>query len=120
MRDCVTFHGAVRHEMLPAWYHAADLCVLSSRHEGQELVTLEAAACRRATVGTAVGILPDLMPPQYVARPGNAERLAAAIRAALDNTSSCVTEAAVDAVRTRYNLERSTASLTEMYASLTG
>ncbi|MFN8472668.1 MAG: glycosyltransferase [Anaerolineae bacterium] len=116
LQGCVTFHGAVRHEALPAWYHAADLCVLSSRHEGQELVTLEAAACGRATVGTAVGILPDVMPGRYVAPPQDSERLASAIRLALDDRESCRRQAAFDTVRTRYSLEQTVADLSALYA----
>ena len=47
LADRVIFHGEVSHERLPAYYRCADLCVLSSRHEGQEMVSLEAAACLR-------------------------------------------------------------------------
>jgi glycosyltransferase involved in cell wall biosynthesis len=58
----VTFHGAVGHEQLPAYYRAADLCLLSSLHESQGMVVLEAAGCGRSTLGTAVGIVPELQP----------------------------------------------------------
>lgn len=73
----ITFHGAQPHEALPGFYRAADLCLLSSRHEAQALVILEAAACGRATVGTAVGMLPDL-PPAPCVPVGDAAGLAAA------------------------------------------
>jgi glycosyltransferase involved in cell wall biosynthesis len=58
--DRVRFHGAVPHHGLPPLYRAADLHVTSSRFESQGMAVLEAAACGTATVGTAVGILPEL------------------------------------------------------------
>lgn len=58
--DAVHLHGAVPHDRLPAFYRAADLHVQSSRFESQGMAVLEAAACGTATVGTAVGILPEL------------------------------------------------------------
>ncbi|MCP4168087.1 MAG: glycosyltransferase family 4 protein [Chloroflexi bacterium] len=62
----VTFHGEVFHTQMPAYYRAADVHVLSSGFESQSMVTLEAAACGSPTVGTAVGILPDFLPPSCV------------------------------------------------------
>jgi glycosyltransferase involved in cell wall biosynthesis len=56
----VVFHGAVPHHELPPVYRAADLHVVSSRFESQGMAVLEAAACGTATVGTPVGILPEL------------------------------------------------------------
>ncbi len=56
----VLFHGEVPHHQLPHFYRAADLNLVSSRYESQGMTILEAAACGTATVGTEVGILPDL------------------------------------------------------------
>ncbi|HNB51962.1 MAG TPA: glycosyltransferase, partial [Anaerolineales bacterium] len=62
----LTFHGLRPHHETPAFYESADLCVLSSRFESQGMVVLEAAACGVTTVGTAVGILPEIVPPEQV------------------------------------------------------
>jgi glycosyltransferase involved in cell wall biosynthesis len=55
----VNFLGAVHHLDLPRHYQQAHINVLSSRHEGLGMVTLEAAGCGIPTVSTAVGLLPD-------------------------------------------------------------
>lgn len=55
----VQFCGKVAHDQLPALYQQATIHVQTSRHEGEGMVTLEAAACGTPTVGTAVGILAD-------------------------------------------------------------
>ncbi|HSM56615.1 MAG TPA: glycosyltransferase, partial [Candidatus Sulfomarinibacteraceae bacterium] len=74
----VTFHGAVPHHHLPPFYRRADLFLLSSRFESQNLAFLEAAACGLPTVGSAVGLLPALLPAACLAPPGDAPALAAA------------------------------------------
>lgn len=83
--DRVTFHGWVRNEEMPSFYRAADLCVMSSRHEGHGMVVLEAAACGRITVGTAVGVLPELVPSGLIAPIGDAGALAATMQAMLED-----------------------------------
>jgi len=75
----VSFHGALPHDRLPDYYRAADLCVLTSRFESQSMVALEAAACARVTVGTRVGLLPELAPHQALVPPGDPVGLAAAL-----------------------------------------
>lgn len=75
----VTFHGEVAHQRLPDYYQAADLFVLSSRYESQSLVALEAAACGCPVVGTAVGVLPELLDPMQVVPVGDSGALAATI-----------------------------------------
>lgn len=79
----IHFHGAVAHEQLPTFYRGADLLVVSSRFESQSLVALEAAACGCPVAGTAVGLLPELAPPAWLAPPVAAGALAEALAAAL-------------------------------------
>lgn len=84
----VTFHGEVPHDRLPDFYRAVDLFVLSSRFESQSLVVLEAAACGCPIVGTAVGILPDLLPSAALAAPGDSEGLAHVILSVVNQAPS--------------------------------
>jgi glycosyltransferase involved in cell wall biosynthesis len=55
----IHFHETVPHHELPAINRAADLHLVSSFFESQCMAVVEAAACGTATIGTAVGILPD-------------------------------------------------------------
>lgn len=71
----VHFHGALPHVALPALYRSADLCLLTSLWESQSMVALEAAACGRATLGSAVGLLPELEPSEALVAPGDAAAL---------------------------------------------
>ncbi len=116
----VTFHGAVPHHHLPAWYQAADLCVLSSRFESQGMVVLEAAACARPTVGTAVGVLPDLMPATWTVPVGNAQALADVLCTVLQDvgTRAALGQACLEAVRARYTVEETARRFGELYATL--
>ncbi|HVC34154.1 MAG TPA: glycosyltransferase [Chloroflexota bacterium] len=65
----IHFHGEIPHGELPGFYQRGDLFVLSSRHEAQSLAVLEAAACAVPSVGTAVGIVPELAPAAALAVP---------------------------------------------------
>ena len=120
IRDYVTFHGAAPHDHLPAYYCAADLCVLSSRHESQAMVTLEAAACARVTVGTAVGILPDLGPAGRTTPVGDAPALAEAIMDLVGNPTQRVElgHLARGLVEAKYSLGHTVETLLALYADL--
>jgi D-inositol-3-phosphate glycosyltransferase len=54
VRDRVDFLGSVAHHELPYFYGAADVCVMPSYSESFGLVALEAQACGRPVVGSAV------------------------------------------------------------------
>ncbi|GBC85432.1 N-acetyl-alpha-D-glucosaminyl L-malate synthase [bacterium HR11] len=116
----VTFHGAIPHERLPAYYRAARLCVLSSRYESQSMVTLEAAACARTTVGTAVGLIPDLEPATRAVPVGDPEALADALTAVLQEpgTLESMGRACLQAVASGYTLTHTVAHLTTLYEEL--
>lgn len=75
----VTLHGAIPHDHMGAYYRAADLCLLSSYFESSGMVIVEAAACGRLTVGTSVGSMPEITPPQYLVSAGDVTGLAAVI-----------------------------------------
>ncbi|MDQ3811618.1 MAG: glycosyltransferase, partial [Chloroflexota bacterium] len=73
----VTFTGFLPHERLRPLVAAADVLLVSSRHEAGPLVALEAAVAGVPTVGTAVGHIREWAPTAAVAVPvGDAEALA--------------------------------------------
>jgi glycosyltransferase involved in cell wall biosynthesis len=69
IRDAVTFHGHVPRRQLGPYYRACDVLAVTSRHEMQPVVVLEAAACGLRSAGVAVGLLPDLSPDLTVVAP---------------------------------------------------
>jgi len=59
--DSVAFYGLVKQEMLPYFYSAADLCVVSSYYESFGLVALESLACGTPVVATKVGCVENVI-----------------------------------------------------------
>jgi glycosyltransferase involved in cell wall biosynthesis len=111
----VRFRGAVDHAMLPPIYRSATAFVLSSRHEAQGMVVLEAAACAIPVVGTRVGVVPELT--SAVAAVTDDRGLAAATQVVLDDPDPHA-RAAFDRARTDFGLDESAARFRDVYASL--
>lgn len=83
---CVTFHGFRTQGALRPLVEAADVLVMSSLHEAGPVVVLEAAVSGVPTVGTAVGHIAEWSCAASLAvAPGNAARLAAALRRVASN-----------------------------------
>ncbi len=61
--DRVEFPGELEGDRLEASYHAADLFVLPTRHEGYGMAVAEAIARGIPVVSTATGAIPDLIAP---------------------------------------------------------
>jgi len=59
--DRVVFAGTVKHELMPYYYAAADVCVVPSYYESFCLVALEALACGTPVVATDVGDLRSII-----------------------------------------------------------
>jgi D-inositol-3-phosphate glycosyltransferase len=55
IQNSVTFLDLVKHEQLPYFYSAADVCVVPSYYESFGLVALESLACGTPVVSTDVG-----------------------------------------------------------------
>ncbi|MCZ7545183.1 MAG: glycosyltransferase family 4 protein [Anaerolineae bacterium] len=120
LADHVTFHGSVAHERLPDYYRAADLCVMTSRHEASGMVPLEAAACGRATVGARVGILADLTPEDYLVPVDDDRALAALLTRLVRDRALCraLGQQARAQVEARYTLAHTVRAWLDLYAQL--
>jgi glycosyltransferase involved in cell wall biosynthesis len=115
--DRVRFLGAIPHLQTPAHYRRAALHVITSRHEGQGMVTVEAAACGVPTVSTAVGIVPDYPDLGEAVPVGDPVALAATVRALLDNPArrSALAASALGTARQRFAIERTADDLRRVY-----
>jgi glycosyltransferase involved in cell wall biosynthesis len=122
LSDRVRFHGEVRHERLPGYYRAADLFLLSSRHESQCMAVLEAAACGTPTVGMAVGVVPELAHARAARALTDRDpaRFAAAIRAlaAAPAERGAMRQAGLDLVEERFALAVTARRLGDLYGAL--
>ena len=108
LSECIRWRGAVPHDQLPEEYQRAELFVLSSRHEAQGMVALEAAACGVPVVGTAVGVIPELGPAARAIRVGDAAGLAAGMAELVDDEPSRIESgrAGRERAMAEYSIER--------------
>jgi glycosyltransferase involved in cell wall biosynthesis len=113
LADAVSFRGNVDHAALPDLYRAGSVFVVSSRHEAQSMVAVEAAACGVPLVGTRVGVIPELAAPSAVVPVADAEALAAAVVAACHASPP-----AYEHVRTAFGLEACVARFRGLYSQL--
>ena len=119
--DITHFRGAVPHHDLRSSYRSAHAFVLSSRHEAQCLAALEAAACGITTVGTCVGVLPELAPRAALTVPvSDSCALGTAIVDLLrdPNRRDEMGRAARARVESDYSLETSLAGFRRLYEEL--
>jgi glycosyltransferase involved in cell wall biosynthesis len=88
LQSYVRFHGFLVQDQVRKIIREADMLVVSSLHEADPIVALEAAICGTPVVGTAVGHLADWAPEAaLVASPGDAEGLAEAVQTLLNDDS---------------------------------
>jgi glycosyltransferase involved in cell wall biosynthesis len=86
LEGSVRFHGFLEQDRLRPLMLAADLLLVTSRHEGGPIVLAEAAASGVPTVGTAVGQIAEWAPAAAIAAPvGDAEAFAREVRALLED-----------------------------------
>lgn len=112
----VVFSLTRPHDEIPRWLAAADVAVLPSRTEGMPNAVLEALACGRPVVATAVGGTRELIANPALGTlvpPDDAGALARALSAALNDTWNEKVIAASVAERTWDAVGRRTARLLE-------
>ena len=114
----VSFHGVVPHDRLAGYYHAADVCVLTSRFDGQAMVILEAAACGRRTIGTSVGLLAEVCGEGATVMPADPRALADLLCAQLTAPLPLRPRLTREQVVTRYGLLAATGAFAELYRAL--
>jgi D-inositol-3-phosphate glycosyltransferase len=79
IRERTDFWGMIKHEALPEYYSAADICVVPSYYESFGLVALESLACGTPVVTTDVGEMRNIIrqgETGYIVPDNNPEGLA--------------------------------------------
>ena len=122
LSDRVHFHGYKPVNKLIPFYQQAHLFLQSSLHESQGVALLEAAATGVPTIGTAVGLVPELAPQAAVAvPPGDDAALAEAILAVVGDQARWEgLSAAAHTFATTYNADWTAAQFNQLYAAITG
>ncbi|MFC1899265.1 glycosyltransferase [Chloroflexota bacterium] len=85
--DRVTFSGLIKHNELPYYYSASDVCVMPSYYESFGLVALESLACGTPVIANNVGALRDTIldgKTGYVVPDNNVPSLIEKIKIVLD------------------------------------
>lgn len=90
LEDRITLHGAVEQARLDAFYRAADLFVLASRHEGFGIAYLEAVRWGLPVLGTTAGAIPEAVPEaaRLLVEPDSVEALRAGLRGLIDDKTA--------------------------------
>lgn len=118
----VTFLSHIDYTNLPAHYREASVHALPSLHEGEGLVTLEAAASGVPTVGSAVGLLADDPALGVAVPPGDPVALADALAVFLNDkdTRRAAGERARARVLEAYTIEQTAKRLRSVYRNAAG
>lgn len=120
LSEVVKFHGFLTQRQLRPLVEAADVMMLSSRHETGPLAVLEAAVAGVPTVGTRVGHVDEWAPSAALSVPiSDWARLAAAVRCLLDDEDLRMSVAREAQQRaTREDAEHTAARFRGLYAQL--
>jgi len=116
----VSFLGAIHHLELPKYYNRAQINLLTSRHEGLGMVTLEAGACGIATISTSVGLLPDHPELGMTVPVGDHQAMASAIQTLLNNPTQLqrLSDSAQKTTQEKFSIQRTASAFIKLYSTL--
>ncbi|MGQ9683815.1 MAG: glycosyltransferase [Anaerolineae bacterium] len=108
---CIRAIPPLPHDQLPAHYRLADVVAIPSLHDGLPNALLEAMACARPVIASAVGGIPDVLRDGengLLVPAGDVQALAARLTAMLDDPALCarLAQAARATVLASYTPER--------------
>jgi len=125
LADRVTFAGAVGQDTIATHYQAASVFCLPSFWEGIPVVLMEALACRRPVIATAVAGVRELVrdgETGLLVSPGREDELADALERLLGDPAlrRRMGEAGRRVVAETYDIDTSAASLSRLFTDLIG
>jgi D-inositol-3-phosphate glycosyltransferase len=123
LSDITSFRGGLSRDILPAYYAAADVCVVPSHYEPLGLVALEAMACGTPVIASDVGGLKYTVVPQetgLLAPPKNEAVFADAIDRLLGDSlwRQQLGHTARNRVETYFSWDRIASQLSQLYTQL--
>jgi len=123
LSDITSFRGGLSRDILPAYYAAADVCVVPSHYEPLGLVALEAMACGTPVIASDVGGLKYTVVPQetgLLAPPKNEAVFADAIDRLLGDSlwRQQLGHTARSRVETYFSWDRIASQLSQLYTQL--
>lgn len=122
LEDRILFPPEVAPSEIAAWYRTLDLFIAPQRWEGFGVTPLEAMATGLPVIATTVGAFPDLLTEEtgILIRPGNADAMAAAAAALLDDAPRArqMGEAGLARARHAFSMEREAGQIREVYERL--
>lgn len=118
----ITLHAGRPHWEMPEFYRAGDIALHGSWFESQCFAAMEPAACGVPVAGTAVGVIPEMVSPQWTCPPGSAEALTDLLVHVLSNRAGWADEAARQRAWVSENatLKATAAKFTSLYAQIVG
>jgi glycosyltransferase involved in cell wall biosynthesis len=119
LTDNVEIKGFVDYEKIPAELNKADIFVLSSLYESQNMSLIEASFCSLPVVSTGAGIADEIT--EHLAEPGNAKQLAEKIIYVINNFETQKEKAfqRIPELIEKFSLNKSVYKFIELYKSLT-
>jgi glycosyltransferase involved in cell wall biosynthesis len=107
--------GEVDHKEMPEIMKSADIFVLSSLHESQNMSIIEASFCGLPVVSTDVGAAKDVTP--YLVKPGNYKQLAEEIIKVITDYEAAKKKCAsvFNKYRETFTLQGSTKNILKLY-----